>query len=269
MAGPAAGPGSRRVALVTGAARGIGAATVAALAAEGYAVLAVDLAPGPDHGLPGVGYPLPDRSDLDAVAAAHDDVEAHVADVRDAAAMRAAVARAVEAWGRLDVVVAGAAVLSGGRPLWEHDALAEQWSTGVAGVWHTVAAAVPAMLAGPDPSGCRVVAIASVAGTRGLFHLAGYTTVKHAVVGLVRGLAADLAGTGVTAVAVAPGAARTPLLSATAALYGVPEEELGEHQLVGEVLDPDEVAATIAFCSSVEGRVLNGSVVAADGGFRG
>lgn len=260
---------TRRVALVTGAARGIGAATVAALSAEGYAVLALDLVPGPDHALSGVDYPLPGPADLEAVAEAHPDVEARVADVRDRAAVRSAVDRAIERWGRLDVVVAGAAVIAGGRPLWEDDSLALQWQIGVEGVWHVVAEAVPRMLAGPDPAGCRVVAVASAAGSHGLFHLAAYTCAKHAVVGLVRGLAADLAGTGVTAVAVAPGATRTPMLTATAALYDVSEEELAAHQLLGEALEPEEVAATIAFCASPEGRVLNGSVVAADGGFRG
>ncbi|UAL30815.1 mycofactocin-coupled SDR family oxidoreductase [Nocardioides rotundus] len=259
----------RRVALVTGAARGIGAACVHTLAGEGYAVLAVDIAAGAGHGLPGVDYPLAGREQLAAVADAHEHVEALVADVRDAAAMRAAVDRAEARWGRLDVAVAAAAVIAGGAPLWEDDSLDVQWDIDVRGVWHTAAAAVPAMLHGPEPAGCRFVALASVAGDHGLFHLTAYTMAKHAVVGLVRGLAADLAGTGVTAVAVSPGAARTRMLEATAAIYDVPVEDLTAHQLAGEPLDPAEVAAAVAFCCRPEGRVLNGSVVAADGGFRG
>jgi NAD(P)-dependent dehydrogenase (short-subunit alcohol dehydrogenase family) len=124
------------------------------------------------------------------------------------------------------------------------------------------------MLAGPDPSGCRFVAVASAAGHQGMFGLAAYNVAKHAVVGLVKGLAADLVGTGVTAVAVSPGATRTPMLEATADLYGLPDTDpLVDRQLLQRVLEPDEVAAAIAFCCSREGAVLNGGVVHADGGF--
>ena len=70
-----------------------------------------------------------------------------------------------------------------------HPTATSTWSgTSIAkGVWNTAAATVPAMLAGPDPSGCRFVAVASAAGTHGLFHLAAYNAAKHAVVGIVQG----------------------------------------------------------------------------------
>lgn len=255
----------RRVALVTGAARGIGAATAVALADQGHHVVALDACEGTGGE---AAYPLADRDDLAAVGRALGARGTTVvADVRDAAALRAVVAETLATHGRLDVAVAAAAVVAGGRPQWEDDSLDLLWQVDVAGVWHTAAAAVPAMLAGPDPRGCRFVAVASAAGARGLFHLTAYTTVKHAVVGLVRGLAADLVGTGVTAVAVSPGGTRTRMLEATADLYAVPPGQLARAQLLRELLDPREVAATIAFCCSPEGRVLNGSVVAADGGF--
>lgn len=258
----------RRVALVTGAARGIGAATVRRLSRDGYAVLALDAALGHDRGIAEAGYPMPEPADLEAVAAGLPDVLAHRADVRDRGEMRAAVDVAVERWGRLDVVVTGAAVVGGGRPLWEDDSLGRLWETDVAGVWHTLAACVPAMLAGPDPSGCRIVAIASTAGSRGLFHLAAYTAVKHAVIGIVRGLAADLVGTGVSAVAVSPGATDTPMLRATAELYGLGPDDLAAHQTQG-LLAPDDIAEVVAWCASPQGRVLSGSVVDAGGGFAG
>lgn len=257
-----------RVALVTGAARGIGAATVRALVADGYRVLAVDACLGDDHDLPGVAHALASRADLDRLDDLGDAVTTCVADVSDADALARSAALAIARWGRLDVAVAGAAVIAGGRPLWETPAaeLATLWSVDVLGVWNTAAAVVPHMLAGPDPGGCRFVAVASAAGGRGLFHLAGYTTVKHAVVGLVRGLAADLVGTGVTAVAVSPGATRTPMLHATARLYGLTDPaELAAHQLSRRVHDPAEVAATIAHCCSRSGGLLNGSVVEVGG----
>ena len=89
----------------------------------------------------------------------------------------------------------------------------------VLGVWTTAAVTVPVLLAGPNPAEARFVAVASAAGERGLFKLAGYVASKHAVIGIVRGLAADLVGTGVAAIAVAPGSTDTPMLAATADLY--------------------------------------------------
>lgn len=238
-----------RVALVTGAAGGIGAATVARLVGQGYDVVGVDLEPADES-----------------------DVFAHVVgDVRDRSVLKGAVDFALTRWGRLDVAVAAAAVIAGGQPLWEtsDEELQDLWDVDVRGVWNTAAVAVPAMLAGPNPAGCRFVAVASAAGSYGLFHLAGYNAVKHAVVGLVKGLAADLVATGVTAVAVSPGSTNTPMLDETADLYGLSDPVIfSNNQLLRRLLDPDEVAATIAFCCSVEGAALNGSVVHADGGFR-
>ncbi|MEQ6900412.1 mycofactocin-coupled SDR family oxidoreductase [Nocardioides sp. YIM 152588] len=262
--------GTPRVVLVTGAARGIGAATVRRLRDRGDRVLAVDSCAGGAAGLP---YPLATREELDALvgeAGGGAEVVGHVADVRDRSALADAVAAATDRWGRLDAVVAAAAVIAGGRPLWEttEAELDLLWGVDVRGVWNTAAVAVPAMLAGPDPSGCRFVALASAAGTHGLHRLAGYSAAKHAVVGLVKGLAADLVGTGVTACAVSPGSTRTPMLDATAALYGLDGvEEFAENQLLRRLLGPEEVAATVAHCCTREAAVLNGTVVHADGGF--
>lgn len=259
-------PDHERVALVTGAARGVGAATVRRLSAQGYGVLAVDWCVGEDSP---AGYPMATPGDLEEVGRLP-GVVTYVADVRSRPALDGAVERALAEWGRVDVVVAAAAVMSGGAPAWETSeaTLDLLWEVDVKGVWHTASAAVPAMLVGPDPTGCRIVAVASAAGEFGLYRLAAYTAAKHAVVGFVKALAADLVGTGVTAVAVSPGSTRTPMLEATAGLYGLAgAEEFAEHQLVRRVLEPDEVAATVAFCASVEGGVLNGSVVHADGGF--
>ena len=263
-----------RVALVTGAARGIGAATVRALCAEGYGVLAVDncAASGPERGA-GVEYALATRADLEKLAAEYpDQVVVEVADVRDRAALDTAAARAIEHFGRLDAAVAAAAVITGGQPLWETPEahLRTLWDVDVMGVWNTAAACVPRFLDGPAPSGCRFVAVASAAGTRGLYHLSGYGAAKHAVVGLVRGLAADLVNTGVTAVAVSPGSTRTAMLTATAALYDLDDvEEFKDSQLNGRLVEPEEVAALIAFCCSARGGVANGAVMSAEGGFRG
>lgn len=263
-----------RVAVVTGAARGIGAATVHQLCTQGYAVVAVDACAGTaTDGSSGVDYPMADPADLQALVDTYPTaVLPRVADVRDPAAMADVAADVVERFGRLDVVVAAAAVISGGQPLWETpaDHLQSLWDVDVLGVWHTIKACVPHMLDGPDPAGCRVVAVASAAGSRGLFHLAGYTMAKHAVVGLIRGLAADLVGTGVTAVTVSPGSTRTPMLTATAELYGLDDvDALAESHLLRRLLEPDEVARVIAWCCARESAALNGADIPADGGFSG
>ena len=259
-----------RVALVTGAGRGIGAAIVRRLADDGYRVIALDWCAG-DDGVSSPGlYPQATKAELESVAAPYDGrVVTHAGDVREPAALDAAVAGAVRLWGRLDVAVAAAAVIAGGRPLWETAPadLDLLWEIDAKGVWNTAAAAMPAMLAGPDPSGCRFVAIASAAGSHGLFGLSAYNAAKHAVVGIVRGLAADLVGTGVTAVAVSPGSTATPMLDQTARLHDVTTADLAQHQLIRRVIEPAEIAATVALCCSREGAVLNGSVVHADGGF--
>lgn len=252
-----------RVALVTGAARGIGAATVSRLVTDGYRVMALDSCEGP---------PLATKEQLQAVAESHGDrVITRVVDVRDRTGLAEAVAETVRAWGRLDAAVAAAGVIRGGHPLWEtpDEDLDDLWNVVTKGVWNTAAVSVPAKLAGPHPPGCRFVAVASAAGSHGLYRLSGYTAAKHAVVGIVKGLAADLVGTGITASAVSPGSTDTDMLRTTAALYDVPTNELIAHQLINRVIDPAEIAAAIAFCASPAGGVVNGTVLHADGGFSG
>lgn len=260
-----------RVALVTGGARGIGAATVAELCRQGYGVTALDICSG---GLvpAGIGYTMANREQLDAVARAFpDQVHAVEADVRDREALESAVNATLVTFGRLDAVVAAAGVVVGGQPMWEtpDEHLQTLFEVNVQGVWNTAAVTVPVMLAGPRPSECRFVAVASAAGERGLFKLAGYVASKHAVIGIVRGLAADLVGTGLAAMAVSPGSTDTPMLAATADLYETTPQGLAEHQGIRRLIAPGEIAATIALCCSPAGAALNASVIRADGGFSG
>jgi len=260
-----------RVALVTGAARGIGAATVAELCRQGYAVTALDICSG---GLvpPGIGYPMANREQLDAVAGAFPDRVLPVeADVRDREALESAVNATLVRFGRLDAVVAAAGVVAGGLLQWDtpDEHLETLFDVNVHGVWNTAAVTVPVMLEGPSPSQCRFVAVASAAGERGLFKLAGYVASKHAVIGIVRGLAADLVGTGLAVMAVSPGSTDTPMLAATADLYDTTPEGLADHQGIRRLIEPEEMAATIALCCSPAGAALNGSVIRADGGFSG
>jgi len=256
----------RRVAVVTGAARGIGAATVRRLVGNGWRVVAVDRCADD----PRVPYPLATRADLESLAAEHPDaVLDFVADVQDVDALREAVALAEQRFGGLDAAVAAAGVIAGGKPLWE--APATEWEAlfgvCVTGVANLARAAIPALLRQEEPRSGRFVAVASSAAHRGLLHLAGYNAAKHAVVGLVKGLAHDLAGTGICVTAVSPGSTRTAMLEASAQLYDLPSaDEFATHQLTG-LLDPDEVAAAVSWLCSPDSSALTGTVLHADGGF--
>lgn len=264
-------PDPGRVALVTGAARGIGAAAVERLVADGYRVTAVDVCAGGDVP-PGVGYPLATPAELASLAARHPGrVLAVECDVRDLEALQVAVNTTMDRFGRLDAAVAAAGVVIGGQPQWQTPIaqLDTLLDVNVRGVWNTATAVLPTMLAAPDPGTCRFVALTSAVGERGKIHLAGYAASKHAVIGLVRGIAADLVGTGISAIAIAPGSTRTVMLAATADLYGTTPAELAEHQGIRRLIEPEEIAATIALCCSPAGAALHGSVIRADGGFTG
>ncbi|MBA3278068.1 MAG: SDR family oxidoreductase [Geodermatophilaceae bacterium] len=258
-----------RVAVVTGAARGIGAAVVDHLASGGWRVVAVDACADD----PAVGYPLGTRAELDAVCAPYGDaVLPTVADVRDLGGLRQAVTAAQVTFGGLDAAVAAAGVIAGGHDAWETDE--QSWrvllDVDVLGVANLVTAAVPALLGRAQPRTGRFVTIASVAAHQGLWRLSAYNAAKHAVVGLVKGLAMDLRGTGITATAVSPGSTRTAMLDATASLYDLRSvEEFAAHQLTGSLLDPQQVATAVGWLCSAESAAITGSVLHADGGFTG
>jgi len=252
-----------RVAVVTGAARGIGAATVRGLVAAGWSVVAVDRA-ADDPRLP---YHLGTRAELGALAG--DRVRTVVADATDADAMSGAVGLAEAEFGGLDAALAVAGVIAGGRPLWEMppaelDAVLD---VDLRGAVTLARVAVPALLRRPQPRSGRFVAVASAAATRGLPLLAAYCAAKAGVTGLVRALAVELGSTGVTANAVSPGSTDTAILAESARLYGLGSAaEFAHQQPVGRLLDPAEVAAALVWLAGEASSGVTGAVLPVDGG---
>ena len=238
-----------RTALVTGAARGIGAATVRALLADGWRVIGVDRC-SDDLRIP---YALGTLAELEALGC-----EVVVCDAADEDALRDAVGDRP-----IDAAIAVAGVVAGGVPLWEQprhqvEAVLE---VDLAAVLSLARVCVPSLLR--SPAG-RFVAVSSVAATRGLPMMAAYCAAKAGVEGLVRALAVELAGTSVTANCVAPGSTDTDILAESSRLYG--GADFATQQPIGRLLQPEEVARAIAWLLAEESGGITGTVLTVDGG---
>ncbi len=266
MTVPASSPSEGRVAVVTGAARGIGAEVALSLAGAGWRLVLVDSCADD----PAVSYGLATQADLDAVVeACGGGAVGHVADVRDQHGLGEAVDLAGQRFGGVDAAIAVAGMIGGGPPVWETgDGLWEAMiDVNLSGVWRLARAALPAMLTRPAPRQGRFVAVASAGAVVGFPRLGAYTAAKHGVVGLIRSLAAELAPEGITANAVAPGSTRTLGLAASAEIYGLESpEEFAVHHLEHRLLEPSEVAAAVVWLCSTASRGVTGVVLPVDAG---
>lgn len=244
-----------KVALVTGAANGIGLATAARFAAEGAFVVAVDRDIPDGDRLPGVTWSAADVLDSDAMAEAFDQCEA---------------------LGGVDICVANAGI---GRIEAFVDGNYRTWldviDVNVLGVMQTLQFAARSMVG--HGRGGRLLATASIAGLRGESHApsTAYAASKGAVMALTRALACELAPHGITANAVAPGQIDTQLnfadIEVMSAKVGRDPYEfrgafLANSVPAGRMASPDEVAALYAYLASDEAAYVNGATLRIDGG---
>jgi SDR family mycofactocin-dependent oxidoreductase len=252
--------------VVTGAARGIGAATVRRLVAGGWSVVAIDR--GSDD--PRLPYAMGTADQLHTVIeAAGEQALAVVGDATSLTIMTEAIDIAERRFGGVDAVIAAAGVIAGGVPQWEmpEDEQQAVLDIDLGGVLVAARAGIPALLRRPAPRQGRFLAVASAAAARGMPMLTVYSAAKAGVVGLVRGLAAELRGTGITANSVSPGSTNTDILVESARLYGLESaQSFADQQVLERLLDPDEVAATLVWLAGPESSGMTGANVAVDGG---
>lgn len=242
--------GNGRVALVTGAGRGLGAAIARALAAEGCDIALVDLA---------------ELAGAEATAAQIRAIGRRAiaiqADVADLAAAAAAVTTAVERLGRLDILVCNAGITRD-AVIWKMSE--DQWdqvmSVNLKGCFSFCRAAAP--LFRNQQSG-RIVMLASINGLRGKFGQSNYAASKAGVVALTKTLARELGPSGVTVNCVAPGLVATEL---TAGLPADVVEQARRESALGRIGQPEDVAQVVAFLCSDRARHVTGAVVKVDGG---
>ncbi|HWS91361.1 MAG TPA: mycofactocin-coupled SDR family oxidoreductase [Mycobacterium sp.] len=199
-----------KVALITGAARGIGRAQAVRFAQEGADIVALDVCGPVDT----VIIPHSTPADLDKTAALVTDAGARVhtelVDVRDLAGMQAATDRGAQRLGGLDVVCATAGITSRGMALeLDENAWRTMLDVNLTGVWHTCRVGTPHLIA---RGAGAIVLTNSVAGLRGLVGVAHYTAAKHGVVGLMRSLANELAPHNIRVNCVHPTNVDTPMI---------------------------------------------------------
>ncbi len=247
-----------KVAIITGAGGGIGRATALRLASEGAAVVAVDLA----------------GEALDATAAAVIEsgarAEAVAADVTDAAQVEAYVARAVDAFGRVDVLFNNAGIEGAVAPLEQYpeDVFDRVLAVNVKGVWLAMGQVADVMRRN---GGGAIVNTSSVAGLSGTPGLVAYGASKHAVVGMTKTAAVELAPANIRVNAVCPAPIETRMMRSIES-QASPEdpEEMKKTVTAGMPLgrygEPEEVAALVAFLASDEAAFITGGIYPIDGG---
>jgi (+)-trans-carveol dehydrogenase len=267
---------TNKVALISGVARGQGRAHAERLAAEGVSIIGFDGLCTYDT----VPYKQATQEDLDEtvrlIEAAGGRIYAGRADVRDRAEIETIIRAGVAEVGPIDIVVANAGIGINSRPFWEVSQ--EEWDDVVGvcltGVWHTVSAAVPAMIAAGH--GGSVIMTSSAAAIKAAPQLSPYIAAKTGVIGMMRSMANDLAPYRIRINCVAPTAVPTDFVL-NDRLYQIfspdsPEPNLEDakkvmrsmHPLGEPWIETRDVSAAVAYLASDEARFITGIVLPVD-----
>jgi (+)-trans-carveol dehydrogenase len=267
-----------KVAFITGAARGQGRAHAVRLAQEGADIIAVDIC----KQIESVAIPLSTPEDLaetaDLVKGHNRRIYTAEVDVRDYAALKAALDAGVEQLGRLDIIVANAGIGNGGNTL--DKTSEEDWTdmidVNLGGVWKTVKAGVPHILAGGQ--GGSIILTSSVGGLKAYPHTGHYVAAKHGVVGLMRTFAVELGQHMIRVNSVHPTNVNTPLFmnEPTMKLFRPDLENPGPddlkviaqmmHTLPIGWVEPEDVSNAVLFLASDEARYVTGVTLPVDAG---
>jgi SDR family mycofactocin-dependent oxidoreductase len=270
-----------RVAFVTGAARGQGRAHAVRLANEGADIIAIDIC-GPVSDT--ITYPAATSEELAetvrAVEAAGRKVLAREVDIRDLAALQQVVADGIEQFGRLDVLVANAGVLSWGRIF---EMSEEQWDSvidvNLSGTWRTVRAAVPAMIEAGN--GGSIIIVSSSAGIKATPGNSHYAASKHGLVGITNSLALEVGEFGIRVNSIHPYSIGTPMVEPEAMMEifakypsyihsfkPMPLRPVNREGKKGlqEFMTPEEVSDVVAWLAGDGSATISGSQIAVDRG---
>ena len=270
-----------RVAFITGAARGQGRAHAVRLASDGADVIAIDIC-GPISDT--ITYPPATTEELAetvrAVESTGRKVLAREVDIRDLVALEQVVADGVEQFGRLDIVVANAGVLSWGR-MWEMSE--EQWDTvidvNLNGTWRTIRAAVPAMIEAGN--GGSIIIVSSSAGLKATPGNGHYSASKHGLVALTNALALEVGEFGIRVNSIHPYSIDTPMVERKAMMAVFAKHPSYLHSFapmplhpvnhegkkgLKEFMAPEEVSDVVAWLAGDGSASLSGSQIAVDRG---
>lgn len=257
-----------KVALITGARRGVGRACAVRLAEEGADIVALDLS----------GHES--EAELAGTASSVRELGRRVftgtADVRDFDAVAAAVRAGVDELGPLDVVVANAGVFDTPGPSWDIDD--DVWNrsidVNVTGTWHTVTTGVAAM----NPTGGSVIIVSSTAAIKAVAGASHYSAAKHAITGLAKTLANELGSRSIRVNTVHPGSIATPMILNPATFARLrPDLDKPSAADAAEILssrtllpvpwvEPVDISNAVLFLASEESRYVTGLQMIVDAG---